>query len=215
MTSAVQQQCVTHPSVRRDHWRVPMARVPILRQLNTPRSGSPSSSRPTVVVLQHAAEFGSAADCANGVPDWLCGLSELRSLPKHSVAEALVRPIPVVVSHVGLHHVVEVPEAEAPEAIQALPSHRRDPRLGVGVGVRSHERRLDDPDPGRAQQPVEAPRELRVAVVDGGRILGVAESLTRTRGWVSGVAASERVCGRWRQARCSAGRLGAIGQTLA
>jgi len=53
---------------------------------------------------------------------------------------ALVRANMIIELHVGLHDVVEVPQPEADEGVEALALEGADPRLGVAVGDRGLER---------------------------------------------------------------------------
>lgn len=64
------------------------------------------------------------------------------------IAFALVRAMLVVEPCIRLHDEVQMLQVEAGECVEAFPLQRPDPRLAVGVEVRTSRRRLDHLDPG-------------------------------------------------------------------
>src|SRR5664280_2195748 len=70
----------------------------------------------------------------------------------------------LVVRGIGPERPVEMPPTEDERPVEALGPHRLDHALGVGVGVRSLDRRADHPGTFRADDLVERPAELRVPV---------------------------------------------------
>src|SRR5664280_313591 len=75
-------------------------------------------------------------------------------------------PPAVVVLGVGPEGSIEVPPTEDERPVEALGPDRLDYALGVGVGVRSLDRRHDHPGTFRANDLVEPSAELRVPVSD-------------------------------------------------
>ncbi len=77
-----------------------------------------------------------------------------------------MRTMTVVELDVLAEDVIQVPEAEAHEVIEAFSLDRANPRLSVSVCVRCPDRRPDDSSAGIAKQLIESRSELRVAVAD-------------------------------------------------
>src|SRR6266513_6243693 len=86
-------------------------------------------------------------------------LAEWRTLP-----ERAVRPVLVVVQRIRLDHEFEVAAAEDQEPVEALAADAANPALGVRPRLRRPHRRLDHPDPFRAEDLVELASELAIAV---------------------------------------------------
>jgi hypothetical protein len=80
--------------------------------------------------------------------------------------ERAMRPLRVVVGHVGAEHVREVAAADDQHPVETLGAHRTDETFGVGVRLRRPDRRMDHPDPFATKDLVESRTELAVAVVD-------------------------------------------------
>src|SRR5205809_608574 len=80
--------------------------------------------------------------------------------------ERPVWPMRVVVSDVFAQHPIEVHARDDQDAIKTLAPHAADPALRVSLRPRRRDRRPDDPDAFRAEDLVEAGRELAVAVAD-------------------------------------------------
>jgi len=72
----------------------------------------------------------------------------------------------VVVAGVLPKDPFEMATAQDEHPIEAFGANRAHPALGVGVGPRSSDRRLDHPDAFRAKHLVEAGRELGVPIPD-------------------------------------------------
>src|SRR5690554_5756884 len=106
------------------------------------RSYCPWSSGFTMIMAEQAAEQLLAVDSADGAGGRLG--RRLPPVGQGYVAERLVGPQRVVVSHVRVHDVIEVAEAEAEEVVQGLAFEAADPRFGERVGDRRADRRLDD-----------------------------------------------------------------------
>lgn len=116
-------------------------------------------------MLEQAAEFGPATDPADRLmpPHFP---NRIRQLIEPAVPNTLMRPLLVVVIHERLHDVVDVPQAEAGEVVQAFPPNCCDPRLSERIGIGCHHGRFDNLNAGRAQQPIKRSREFCVPVMD-------------------------------------------------
>jgi len=77
-----------------------------------------------------------------------------------------MRALPIVVLAIGPERAVEVAPTQDQCPVEALGPDRLDHPFGMGVRVRSPDRRADHAHPFRAEYRVERPRELRVAVAD-------------------------------------------------
>ena len=124
----------------------------------------------SVLVKQTAKEITSVDPgrlilAGQGQPDgWIRRLQLERS----------VRPMSVVVVDIDTQDLLKVSAADNQQPVQTLGTHRADPTLRIGVGVRGADRRPDHRDALRGQHRVEGRRELGIAIVDeeaGGRAL--------------------------------------------
>jgi hypothetical protein len=77
-----------------------------------------------------------------------------------------MRPLRVVVTHIGAEHVLELAAVEDQQPVEALAPYAADPALNVSVRVRRPHRRPDHSDPFALADRVEGAAELRVSVVD-------------------------------------------------
>ena len=75
-------------------------------------------------------------------------------------------PVLIIVFGVRLHDVVQLPETEAEEVIQALPLQAADPRLGVTIGDGRLNRRPDNTAVGSLKMLIEGFGEFRIPVAD-------------------------------------------------
>jgi hypothetical protein len=93
-----------------------------------------------VILVDQPSEHIPPADLlrADGIP-------VLGTVQRSGQFERSVRSMSVVVRDVGLQHPVEVPTTADQHPVQALRSHRADPALGEGVGVRRSDRGEDHP----------------------------------------------------------------------
>lgn len=82
------------------------------------------------------------------------------------VPKGLMRTVLVVVLHIGLHDVVQLPQVEAEHQVQALPFEASDPRLRKTIGDGSAIRRQHRTAPVPPEVLVKRCRELRIVVVD-------------------------------------------------
>jgi hypothetical protein len=98
--------------------------------------------------------------------------------------ERAVWPMRVVVGDVLAQYPLEVRARDDQDAIEALAPHAADPPLRVRLRPRRRDRRPNDPDPFRAEDLVEAGREVAVAVADqeGRRLLLVGRSVVPVEG---------------------------------
>jgi len=85
---------------------------------------------------------------------------------QRDVAEGLMGPDRSVMGHVPLDDVIQMPEIEAEEVVEALPLQRADPRLREGVGDGGLEGGCHDPGAHGLEQMIERLGELGVVVVD-------------------------------------------------
>ena len=127
-------------------------------------SETPIRSRSDAVVLvDEAPEQVSAANIARAGRD----RDRDRSFGQRcSEGEGAMGALPVVVLRVGAERPVEMPPTEDEGPVEALGSDGLDHALGMGIGVRSLDRRHDHPCTFRANDRVERPAELRVMVSD-------------------------------------------------
>lgn len=65
-------------------------------------------------------------------------------LPRRSLLQALMRPMPVIVAGELGHHLAEMPFAEDQHMIQAFSAKRAHEPLGKCIRTRRPDRRLDD-----------------------------------------------------------------------
>ena len=107
----------------------------------------PSPTRATsggvsVIVVEQATQYTRPTD----VPKWAIGFSRcsVTSMAQRHVALSLVGPRRVVVTRVALHDVVQMPQAETEEVIQALAFQVRDPGFGEAIGTGCAVRSLCD-----------------------------------------------------------------------
>ena len=77
-----------------------------------------------------------------------------------------VRPVPVVVLDIDSQDLLQVPATHDEQPVQALGPHRRDPALGVGVGVGCLQRRQHHSGVLRTEHVVEPAAELRVTIAN-------------------------------------------------
>ena len=80
--------------------------------------------------------------------------------------ETAMRTMAVVMIDVDPEDALELAAAGDQEPVQALAPHRADKALGVGVRLGRLDRRSDDLDALAAEDLIEGPAELRVAIVD-------------------------------------------------
>jgi hypothetical protein len=80
--------------------------------------------------------------------------------------ETAMRTMAVVMIDVDAEDALELAAAGDQEPVQALAPHRADKALGVGVRLGRLDRRSDDLDALAAEDLIEGPAELRVAIVD-------------------------------------------------
>jgi hypothetical protein len=73
-----------------------------------------------------------------------------------------MRPLLVVVLHVGPQNPIQVPWAEDQQPVQAVSAQRLHPAFGEGVRVRCPDRRADHPDPLACEHVIEGALALRV-----------------------------------------------------
>ena len=69
-------------------------------------------------------------------------------------------PMSVVVLDVDLQDALELSAADDQDPVKALAPHRADEALGVRVGTRCPDRRLDDPEPFASEHLVEPASDL-------------------------------------------------------
>jgi hypothetical protein len=77
-----------------------------------------------------------------------------------------MRPMPVVLHDVDVQHALELRAADDQDPVEALAPHRTDKALGVRIGTRRLDRRLDDLEPLASEDLVERGGELAVTIVD-------------------------------------------------
>src|SRR5664279_3638569 len=114
-----------------------------------------------VVLVDEPAEQVPLANVARTDKDRLRSRCE-----RGSKAERAMRAPAVVVIDIGPEGSIQMPPTEDEGPVEALGPHRLDYALGVGVGVRSPDRRADHPGTFRANDLVEPSAELRVPVSD-------------------------------------------------
>jgi hypothetical protein len=101
-------------------------------------------------------------------PERLGGSGEPESrarLWRHK-SQATMRTMAVVMIDVGVQDALELVTAGDQDPVEALAPNGADEALGKRVGLRSLDRCSDDLDPLAAEDLVEGPGELRVAIVD-------------------------------------------------
>ena len=77
-----------------------------------------------------------------------------------------MRSLLVIVLHVAPKNAVKMSGTEDQQPVEAVSANRLHPALGEGVGVRSPDRRADDPNPLGCEDIIEGARELGVAIAD-------------------------------------------------
>ena len=77
-----------------------------------------------------------------------------------------MRPLAVVMGHVGAQHVFEVAAAEDQQPVETLAADGADEALGEGVRLRRTNRCPDHPDAFALEDLIEGEAELAVTVVD-------------------------------------------------
>ena len=90
----------------------------------------------------------------------------VRSAPGRGVAQPLMRPEVVVVQGIGLHDVIQLPQAKAVEVVKALAFVASDPGLDEAVRDESTWRGQHGPSVFAAEVVVESLGEVAVAVVE-------------------------------------------------
>lgn len=89
----------------------------------------------SLVVVEQASEERPSSDRPN-VFRWWAIRRRHAALPEQEIVERLVRSDRIVVRNERLHDVIEMPQPEAEEMVQAFTFERADPRLRVAVGHR-------------------------------------------------------------------------------
>ena len=112
--------------------------------------------------MDEAAEAVAAVDRTRGRGLGLACASRLR----RTQVERAVPPLAVVVVDEHAEDVLEVAAVEDQQPVQTVGADGTDEAFGDRVRFRRPNRRLDDPDPFAAEDLVEAPAVLAVAVAD-------------------------------------------------
>src|SRR5665647_3490016 len=123
--------------------------------------GANTRSCRALVLVDESTEKISPLDVRNAVD-----LRDRRSTLGSHELKASMRPLLVVVLHVGPQNPVQVPGAEDQQPVQAVCAQRLYPALGERVRVRCPDRRADHPHPFACEDVIEGAGELGIAVAD-------------------------------------------------